>query len=793
VATFDYGRAERDLQAAYDLQTQVSNVADPLTSTILSDLALVVTLSGRRQEGEALLARASTLLAQSPRPSDQARLAGYRAQTAAAGGDYDLALREAAVAVSNWRQLADAQATEPGAIRDGTGEALARAELASALNLEASLMLRSGDPASAAVRASEALLTFDQLETAPPWWRAEILGTLGEAMAGLGRMAAAEKHLQAALRIRQEAFGDDAGCLRLWLTLGRSYQGDGLHTNAVLAFRNAMTLAGRLPRENLPLSDQDLVPFAQAVHELSGSITNPLELQGLRAELFAAFQLARSADRERINTLAAAKLAQQTPDLAALLNALSSADLERVRLRTSLAQARAMVDADIGPVAISALQAELNAVERQIADNNAALAERFPQYRSLVQTGLYRLDDVRARLAPGEALAMFLIGRDQSFLQLVRRDGLDLVPIAVGSASLTDTVRRLRRGLEIEGGSVSEFDLGAAHALYQDLFGRSGEVLRGVARLTVIPSGPLAALPFGILVQKPVPQGRYSDAAWLVESMPVSHAPTLTSFMALRATRVARRAPRLMLAIANPAVTGGVSARASLGGAFASCRGSGPVDPALLRSLDPLPETEREAASVARSLGATDADILAGAAATETALRQKNLADYRVLYFATHGLIPGELQCQSEPGIVLTPPTSPAAMRSGDGLLDASEIASLSLQADLVVLSACNTAAPQGARAGTGGLSGLADAFFRAGARSVLASHWQVPSAATQQLLQTAFLGLGQSPDLALDEALRRAQVEAIRQPKTAHPFFWGAFVILGDGNASVLAGRTGA
>jgi CHAT domain-containing protein len=789
--TFHYARAERDLQEAYALQTQISNDADPLTSTILSDLALVVTLSGRLEEGEALLARASALLAQSPRASDQARLSGYRAQAAAARGDYDLALREAAGAVSKWRQLADPQAAVSSTARDGTGDALARAELASALNLEASITLRSGDPASAAVRASEALLTFDQLETAPSWWRAEILGTLGEAMAQLGRMAAAEKHLQAALRIRQEAFGDDVGCLRLWLTLGRSYHVDGLHTNAVLAFRNAMALAARLPRESLPLSDQDLVPFAQSIHQLSGSITDPLELQGLRAELFAAFQLARSADREHINNLAAAQLAQQTPDLAALLNALSSADLERVRLRTSLALARTTVEESMGPAALLDLQTELEAVERRIADGNAALAERFPRYRSLVQSGLYRLDDVRARLAPGEALAMFLVGRDQSFLQLVRRDGLELIPIAAGEASLTDTVRRLRRGLEIESGSVSEFDLGAAHALYQDLFGRSGEVLRGVARLTVIPSGPLSGLPFGILVQKPVPQGRYSEAAWLVQSLPVSHTPTLTSFMALRSTRVARRAPRLMLAIANPAVTGTISAGASLGGAFASCRGSQPVDPELLRSLAPLPETEREAASVARSLGATDAEILAGASATETALRQKNLADYRVLYFATHGLIPGELQCQTEPGIVLTPPAAPVATRSSDGLLDASEIASLSLQADLVVLSACNTAAPQGARAGTGGLSGLADAFFRAGARSVLASHWQVPSAATQQLMQTTFLGLGQSAELALDEALRRAQVEAIRQPKTAHPFFWGAFVILGDGNAPGLAARS--
>ena len=110
------------------------------------------------------------------------------------------------------------------------------------------------------------------------------------------------------------------------------------------------------------------------------------------------------------------------------------------------------------------------------------------------------------------------------------------------------------------------------------------------------------------------------------------------------------------------------------------------------------------------------------------AVRSAKLDQYQVLYFATHGLLPGELHCQAEPGLVLSPPSAPPSDKASDGLLRASEIASLRLNADLVVLSACNTAASGGTTLGGGALEGLADSFFAAGARAVLASHWEVPS-----------------------------------------------------------------
>jgi CHAT domain-containing protein len=166
--------------------------------------------------------------------------------------------------------------------------------------------------------------------------------------------------------------------------------------------------------------------------------------------------------------------------------------------------------------------------------------------------------------------------------------------------------------------------------------------------------------------------------------------------------------------------------------------------------------------------------------ATEANLRDQDLDDYRVLYFATHGLLPGELKCQTEPGLVMTPPLKTES-RENDGLLEASEIASLRINADIVVLSACNTAG-SGGKFGGDALSGLAEAFFYAGARSLVVSHWQVPSKATANLMSAMFESLGPNLKTGAALSLRDAQKSLIGFEKTAHPFFWAAFVVVGDG-----------
>jgi CHAT domain-containing protein len=145
--------------------------------------------------------------------------------------------------------------------------------------------------------------------------------------------------------------------------------------------------------------------------------------------------------------------------------------------------------------------------------------------------------------------------------------------------------------------------------------------------------------------------------------------------------------------------------------------------------------------------------------------------------FATHGLISGEFPGLAQPSLVLTPPETPSEI--DDGLLTASEITGLKLNADWVILSACNTASANG-EPGAEGFSGLAKAFFYAGTKALLVSHWAVDSKNTVALTSRLFAETkgGAAPA----EALRRAMISLADNPRTAHPAFWAPFVVVGEG-----------
>jgi CHAT domain-containing protein len=211
-----------------------------------------------------------------------------------------------------------------------------------------------------------------------------------------------------------------------------------------------------------------------------------------------------------------------------------------------------------------------------------------------------------------------------------------------------------------------------------------------------------------------------------------------------------------------------------------------------LRLQTPLPDTADELCAVAKDLKLSPDSIALGANATETTIKRLSeegrLADYRVVHFATHGTLSGEISGTSEPGLILSPPNEQTD--TDDGYLSASEITALKLDADWVILSACNTAA--GGAAGAEALSGLARSFFYAGARALLVSHWSVDSAATVKLITAAIGIITRDKTIGRAEALRRAMlsmVDDVKEPARAHPAYWAPFVVVGEG-ASNTAGQ---
>jgi len=215
------------------------------------------------------------------------------------------------------------------------------------------------------------------------------------------------------------------------------------------------------------------------------------------------------------------------------------------------------------------------------------------------------------------------------------------------------------------------------------------------------------------------------------------------------------------------------------------------ADVELIRSQVPLPETAAELCTVARSLGAQDGAVHLGDKASETTIKalsaNGSLSQARVVHFATHGLIASEtsivIGSKAEPALVFTPPSTPS--EQDDGLLTASEVAQLKLDADWVVLSACNTAAGGSEEANAQALSGLARAFFYAGARALLVSHWAVESEATVSLITRTFDQLKADAQAGRSEALRRSMLALIASGgRNAHPAAWAPFVLVGEGGA---------
>ena len=196
--------------------------------------------------------------------------------------------------------------------------------------------------------------------------------------------------------------------------------------------------------------------------------------------------------------------------------------------------------------------------------------------------------------------------------------------------------------------------------------------------------------------------------------------------------------------------------------------------------LAPLPNTSRELRNLARITGVGEDALYLGQAASETAIKAADLSRTNILAFATHGLLTGELSGLSEPALVFTPPDAPGP--EDDALLTASEAATLKLSAELIILSACNTAGSDGTP-GAEGLSGLARAFIYAGARSILVSHWPVDDYATSVLTTGMVSEMESGTNRA--EALRSSilsLMQAGARPEHAHPRFWAPFILVGEG-----------
>jgi len=582
------------------------------------------------------------------------------------------------------------------------------------------------------------------------------------------------------------------------LNLGRKYFESGQLDRALDSYGAGLRL---LRKQNGYLHFNQVRPFFDLI--LAVVDQNPDQRQELFELAFDAAQFIKTkrtvADIARVS----ARLSVGDSKVAEAIRALQDAEDRRNLLFQEYEAELGRVFDDRDKGRLAELRERIEATEQQVVELGEAAQAANPRYRLLVGTPA-KANDVVATLRPREALIQVLLGEPSSYLLMVRNGEISLRLLDSSSSQVRRDVATLRDSLapklSATGGLyVSDFDMGTAHGLYQSLFGGIESELSGVEHLIVVPNESLLSMPFGLLVTDQLLEKRnYAKAAWLINKFAISVVPSARSLVDLRATARASTASKDFIGFADFMPVDHQSASQIRPPLSAECRAVPRHVDDFRRQLSEFPAlsgTRKQVESIAENYPQDSVKLVLGQQFTDVSLQSAplsdQLADYRIVHFATHGLLPSEINCKSEPALATSYAVS--AGEDSDGLLDVTEIDRLKLDAELVVLSACNTAGEGGMEGGQA-LSGLARAFFYAGARSIIASHWSVLEDPTTDLMVSIFNRRRQRDGtIGWSEALRRGQMEAIESAKRtgrahlAHPYFWGAFVVVGDGAQSEI------
>lgn len=665
---------------------------------------------------------------------------------------------------------------------------------------------------------------------------ATLLNNLGQVDKVQGRYAKAEPLIRRSLAIREKVLGPDhPDVARSLNNLADLYERQGRyadalplyqraadireaalganHPDAAISLNNLASLYQTLARtaDALPLTEktlasgraqlrvalpvllaaqqQQLMPAEQALDDALNAVQAGTQSSAASAVNKLAVRLAAGTDR-------LARLVRRDQDLAGEAETLDKAIVAAV--------SKERAKRDVASEQRSRDRLAVIATERAGLQNTFAV--EFPDYAALSNPLPLKATEMQALLSDREALVLFAVAEKESYVFAMTRDRVDWHSIPSGAEALSQKIAAFRRGLDVgrasdASGKSGLFDLALAHELYGTLLAPVEALVKDKPSLLVAPAGALTALPFHLLVtEKPaaaIPDtfDGYREAAWLLKRQAVSVLPSAASLKTLRVLARKEESTKPMTGFGDPLFNPGLkpadgqrstrtAARSLATGAYTDFWQGAGVDRARLAdALPQLPDTADELNAVAKDLGAAASDIHLGEDASETTVKRAALADYGIVYFATHGLVAGDVKGVAEPSLVLSIPKVPSEF--DDGLLTASEVAQLKLNADWVVLSACNTIA--GDKPGAEALSGLARAFFYAGARALLVSHWAVNSEAATRLSISTFDRLKADPKLGRAEALRQAMLAYLNDtssPRNAYPAFWAPFALIGEGAA---------
>jgi CHAT domain-containing protein len=511
----------------------------------------------------------------------------------------------------------------------------------------------------------------------------------------------------------------------------------------------------------------------------AAAAARPAEAEALHGKMFAAAELAQGSVTAQEIGAAAARLSTSAsnPKVSAAIRAQQDDSAKLAALyqqRDNFSKATTTQGETL-----AGLDKEIARTTAALKQDDLAVQAAAPNFGQLVQQVVSAGDVLRA-LRPDEGFLGITTTPDRTWLFLLHGGSLRVASADVGADRMASLVGAVRRSLEPTTAGLPPFDMADAHRIYTATVGSFGADLAGIHELTIAPSGALLALPFALLPTAAADHDDLGSAPWLVRQTNLAYVPAAANFVSLRRIEGTSAATKPWFGFGDFQPVTPAQARATYGAS--TCGDSA----AAFAALPHLPFATLELRAGAAVFGAGPGDELLGPDFTVPKVEAAPLKNYRILHFATHALLPTDLPCQPQPAIVTSAP--PGAASAQDALLTTGDVTNLHLDANLVILSACNTG---GGAAGGEALSGLARSFFFAGARALMVTQWSVNDQVSAYLVADTLDRLHGGADGGPAGALRAAQLALIggatqgMPANIANPFFWAAFSVIGDGGAA--------
>lgn len=513
--------------------------------------------------------------------------------------------------------------------------------------------------------------------------------------------------------------------------------------------------------------------------------------------LFELADLANNSSVQSALTEAAVRMSINVPGLSDVVRKDQDAKQEFASLITYINNQNSVPAEQRNPKVVEQMRQRMHDIEGLRKDYKAQIQKQFPDYFLLLQPRAPKPEQIAKMLAADEVFVSIQPMRDETYVWTIDAAGKVGFHISPwGEKQTRDAVDRVRHTLDVAefGARAPRFDEATSHDIYSTFFAPQAAALKDKKHVVVATSGALAKLPFAVLVtQRSASPRSGQDADWFIKQAAISHVPSASGWMSLKKLSTAAHGAEPLMAWGDPQFD--VSMTVASNATSNTVVRSLPTRSALVTNLEasqneayltyskipPLPETRDEVLALADIMGANpQTDVILGKAASRASVLKHSssglLAKKQVVVFATHGLLAGDLPNLSQPALAMASTANP----NESPLLTLEDVLSLKLNADWVVLSACNTAGADGKAEEA--MSGLARGFFYAGSRSLLVTHWSVESESAKQLTTRTFTAYKQDKQLRRAEALRLAMLETMKTPAYAHPAYWAPYALVGEG-----------